>query len=362
MNTHSLSEPLRLHVELIDVGERLRAVDPDWVAGIAASMGERGQDTPIRVGRADPETGRYPLRAGAHRLEAAKALGWPTIEARISDAEGPAAELEEIDENLMRRELSALDRAVFLAKRKALWEELHPETKHGGKREKGKSKDFSTWAERFSKATAEKLGFSERSVQLAVRRANLPPAIRARIATHPIADSGAELDKLLAQTPAMQELVVDALLRAEKPARTVSAALAEIAGPAPESRAAETQRHLQALLGAWRKAGSAARRQFLDFLEKEGEAVRPAKAAPAGYGGSLTSFQRDALARIVAAHDAAGGGVAWVKKPANLQAATVQSLAGNNLIELGDAEGKAMRPTAAGRAALAGAEGGREAA
>jgi hypothetical protein len=43
----------------------------------------------------------------------------------VLDASGPRARLAEIDENLCRRELSALERAEHLAMRKQLWEELH---------------------------------------------------------------------------------------------------------------------------------------------------------------------------------------------------------------------------------------------
>ncbi len=267
----------------IDVGERLRPVDPDYVALLAASMAERGQDTPIVISAGSPD-GNHRLIAGAHRLAAAQSLGWEEIEALVSDAEGLEAELLEVDENLMRRELSALDRAVFLAKRKEIYEALNPEAAHGGDRRsakaKTKSQSFATWSERFTKATAEKLGLSERSIQLAVRRAALPADIRAAIATHPVADSGAELDKLIAQPAAIQRQVVAALLRAEAPVRAVTAALAEIAGPAKTSKAAETQKQLAALLTAWRKAGKPARGQFLDFLESEGEiAERKGRAA-----------------------------------------------------------------------------------
>lgn len=266
----------------IDVGERLRPVDRDYVAMLAGSMAERGQDTPITISAEGPD-GNHRLIAGAHRLAAAQSLGWEEIEALVSDAEGLEADLLEVDENLMRRELSALDRAVFLARRKEIYEALNPDTKHGGDRRakaKDKSQSFATWSERFTKATAEKLGLSERSIQLAVRRAALPADIRAAIATHPVADSGAELDKLLAQPEAVQRQVVAALTRPEAPARAVSAALAEIAGPSKTSRAAETQKQLAALLGAWRKAGKPARGQFLDYLESEGEiAERKARAA-----------------------------------------------------------------------------------
>ena len=262
-----------IQIHCIDVGERLRPVDPDYVALLAASMAERGQDTPIVISSGGGPNGNHRLIAGAHRLAAAQSLGWEEIEALVSDAEGLEADLLEVDENLMRRELSALDRAVFLARRKEIYEQLHPETKHGGKRPKGQvDKDVHLIrSATFSRATAAKLGIDRRTVDRAITRAALPADIRAAIATHPVADSGAELDKLLAQPAEIQRQVVAALTRAEAPARAVTAALAEIAGPAKTSKAAETQKQLSALLTAWRKAGKPARGQFLDWLESEGK-------------------------------------------------------------------------------------------
>jgi ParB family chromosome partitioning protein len=271
----------RIGLDLIDVGDRLRPVDRDYVALLAASLHERGLDTPIVVSAGGPD-GNHQLIAGAHRLAAARSLGWAEIEALVSDADELQAQLQEIDENLIRRELSALDRAVFLARRKEIYEALHPETRHGGKRQGGKSQSFATWSGRFTKATAEKLGLSERSIQLSVRRASLPAEIREAIATHPVADSGSELDKLIAAPLDRQRAIVAALTRAEKPARNVSAALRELVGPDATSRAAETQAQLNALFGAWRKAGTAARGEFLDFLVSERVIPeRPAKAATA---------------------------------------------------------------------------------
>lgn len=273
MNRQILSLPL----DLVEVGERLRPVDADYVALIAASMAERGQDTPITVATADA-AGRHRLIAGGHRVAAARALGWAKIEALVSDADELHAKLQEIDENLIRRELSALDRAVFLAERKAIYEALNPAAKRGGDRRGTKRTSLSVWSEAFAKSTAEKLGVDERSVRRAIARAALPADIRAAIATHPVSESGAELDKLLAQPADVQRRVVELLVGGNERVANVSTALQRIAGPTATSRTAETARQLTALMTAWRKAGKAARGQFLDFLASEREIPeRPAK-------------------------------------------------------------------------------------
>ena len=49
----------------------------------------------------------------------------------LSDDE---AELIQIDENLIRANLSDAERILHVARRKELYEKLHPETKHGGDR------------------------------------------------------------------------------------------------------------------------------------------------------------------------------------------------------------------------------------
>jgi ParB-like chromosome segregation protein Spo0J len=56
--------------------ERRKTLDQSKVDAIAASMLEKGQETPIKV-RSDGE--RFVLIEGLHRLEAAKALGETTI-------------------------------------------------------------------------------------------------------------------------------------------------------------------------------------------------------------------------------------------------------------------------------------------
>jgi ParB-like chromosome segregation protein Spo0J len=63
--------------------DRRKTLDLARVAAIAESMLKDGQQTPIKV-RADGE--RFVLIEGLHRLEAAKALGEPTIAGYRVDA------------------------------------------------------------------------------------------------------------------------------------------------------------------------------------------------------------------------------------------------------------------------------------
>ena len=101
----------------------------------------------------------YEIVAGLHRLAAVKLLGWKAIEATLVVLEGLRAELAEIDENLIRNELTALERADTLLHRKKLYEAKHPETKHGGAPEKAgggkkaKTAETATFAEDTSKKT-----------------------------------------------------------------------------------------------------------------------------------------------------------------------------------------------------------------
>ncbi len=261
MNTPVLSIPL----DQIEVGERLRAVDADFAAFIAGSLVERGLDTPILVTSAGPN-GMHRLIAGGHRVAAAKLAGWTEIAAKVVEVDELQAKLIEIDENLIRRELSALDRAVFLAERQTIYQALNPATKRGGDRRGTKTTSVSLWS--FAKATAAKLGVDQRTIQRAVARAAIRPDVRAMIAGLPVADSGAELDKLAALAPDMQ---MEVARRLGGDTRTIGAALVAINGAPRTNPAAETVRQNAALMSAWRKAGKAARRGFLLWLDGEGE-------------------------------------------------------------------------------------------
>ncbi len=71
------------------------------------------------------------------------------------------------------RTLTTAERALFIRRRKEIYEALYPETRHGGDRKStrqiGDLNDNED-AERFSLNTAKSTGISERSIQLDAHR------------------------------------------------------------------------------------------------------------------------------------------------------------------------------------------------
>jgi hypothetical protein len=54
------------------------------------------------------------------------------------------AELAEIDENLIRADLTPAEEAIHIGRRKAIYEKLHPETVHGAVGRRGKRSQHAT--------------------------------------------------------------------------------------------------------------------------------------------------------------------------------------------------------------------------
>ena len=142
------SAPEYVEVESIVVVEHGRLpIDEGVMKDIMGTIGNGDVSAlpPVHLWRKQP--GANPiLVAGRNRLEAHKRSGREVITARVITGETPeiirAVQLVEIDENLNRRELSPALRRLLTRRRKALYEEEHPETKRGsagGRAKAGKS-------------------------------------------------------------------------------------------------------------------------------------------------------------------------------------------------------------------------------
>lgn len=268
-------EIVSIPVGSVDIGERLRIVDHDYVALLATSIEEVGLMQPIEVGKKTAK-GRWPLIAGAHRLNAYMILGLREIPAIVVTASKLQAQLREIDENLMRRELTALDRATFLARRKEVHEALHPQARHGGDRRSDQVAKSGDLIARFTREVSAKLDISERSIQRAIARySKIVPDVRAQIATTWIAGKGAILDALAKEPPETQRLLVAEMLAEKAPARSIAEAIARVRGPSIMEAIDEDEKSFAKLMIVWRGASQRVRDRFVEHVNRQAAEAAP---------------------------------------------------------------------------------------
>lgn len=194
-----------LAVDMLHRRKDARPLNDAILPSLCASIEEIGVVNPIRVRR---EGDGYEVIAGAHRFAACDLIGLRQVPCIIVDDDDLHAELAMIDENLMRAELSASERATSTARRKAIYLELHPETKHGVN-QYSSSRQVGDSIDRFTAATASATGQSERSVQRAAERGEkvVPEAMNKITGTK--LDTGAYLDRIKNLPPDEQVKAVE---------------------------------------------------------------------------------------------------------------------------------------------------------
>lgn len=223
---------------LINTSDRLCKADPDVVAAMARSIDERGQRQPIEVVEYPDTDGgqpKYRLTAGLHRIEACTLLGRSEIEAFVTpEAEYTSTHeqrLEEITENLVRRKLSALERARNLMAWKESWLALYPE-RGRGKASKLSQNDITDTMSSFAEVASDALGVNERTIRRATRIVEkVDPSVLDDLALHPVADKQNELLALANEEPRTQRQICDLLM--EGAAASVGQALDKIGGTVP---------------------------------------------------------------------------------------------------------------------------------
>jgi ParB family chromosome partitioning protein len=265
-------------IDKIDVGKRVRPVDLIYAAWIGGEMKDKGQLQPIEI-RPYGNAGRFKLTMGAHRLVGARNVGWDKIRAEICPCSDDEALLREIDENLIRFDLNALDRATSLAHRQMVYLKLHPETAQG--KAGAEARWHAVDKPSFASETAERLRVSDRDIRRAIARHNkIAPDVRDKIAGSWIADHGGQLDALVRVGEDEQRHAVRLMLQEAHPARSVAAAIKLIRGDLDTPLPLDDQQYLK-LCSAWAKAGAKARRQFITYLRQAGALDAPKADAPA---------------------------------------------------------------------------------
>src|SRR5262249_10918331 len=161
----------QLFLDGIVVPESHRAVDPAVVDSLAESMKRVGLLSPILVRSSKKDGEPAVLIAGRHRLEAAKALGWTSIDGYCLDVTEAEARMREITENLHRSDLTKLQRAEQIEEWRVLCEEQAKASQvdtPGGKQKK----------ERGVRKASKALGISKDDVERAAKIAKITPAAK----------------------------------------------------------------------------------------------------------------------------------------------------------------------------------------
>ena len=177
----------------------------DW---LTESIKQNGLLHPISL------TTELHLVAGWHRLEAFRRLGRVTIPAFILRQESLASNMLSIDENLVRKELTALERADLLYERKRIYEILHPDTRRGGDRgnQHTGGKKRQTAESAFFQGAKVWSGRSSRTVRQYIQISRLLTAeAKEAIRGTRLEDSISDLGKVARLSPAGQASVANQL-------------------------------------------------------------------------------------------------------------------------------------------------------
>ena len=202
-----------ININDIKINPGRREAAPEDIQRLSESVAEVGMMNPITV------TADHTLIAGLHRLEAAKLLGWTEIECNVSDMDELHTELAEIDENVVRTGLSDLELSELLARRKKIYEALHPTTiarnLPGHASNYGSSTDKLTGEEKpFSQDTAERMGVSPRTIECHVQIAeNLTPGTKEILRGADTKITKQNLTKLSRLEPEQQEDAAEQLVQ-----------------------------------------------------------------------------------------------------------------------------------------------------
>jgi len=241
----------QLNVGEIEISSNRKRRHGD-ISGLIESIQTLGLMNPITVvihekSGGNRETKPVPvLVAGLNRLEAFKEMGQEEIPAVVLELYDLDLELAEIDENLIRNELSKLERAEHLLRRQEIYEAK------GGTKSPTSGQNVG-----FAADTADKIGSPKRVINKEIRRASISSDVKELIADTPIADSGVDLDALAKAEHKDQRIAVKRV--EEGKAKNVREALPKKQGPSDRLKAAQR---------AYMRLTEKEQKQFRDWLDE----------------------------------------------------------------------------------------------
>lgn len=279
-----MSEFKEISISDIHIPERLRAVDEDHALAISASIVEHGLFNPVTVRKTPNGKVKYTLVAGAHRIRAMEHCQDRQIDAAIINADKDEAVLIEVCENLIRNDLSVLDRAIFVQTYRDVWENKYGQITRGGDQrgnlhlclidtlEEEASRGFAT-------VCAERLGVSKDAIKRATRIAqNLIPAVRKSVQGTAIADNQSQLIALSKLEPDVQKKAATAISKTKGDFKQSMVLLqgGKVEKPDPQIGL------LSRLIDTWSRSNEQTKSDFLEHINSGSNATKMRGTQPHG--------------------------------------------------------------------------------
>ncbi|MGY5789093.1 hypothetical protein ACXHXM_02180 len=197
------------------------------IQALAEDIAVHGQRSAIEVVM---EGSHYRLIFGALRLDAVVYLNRAEIKAEVKRSEDFSSEasmrLVSISENMVRRDLTMLERSVAIADWCAIYRAAQPGIRPGPKSadaelslnlilnssDRDLMEASGQFAASFSEAAQSFLGVSRAGVFRALKIASISSLQRERITLHPLADNQSELLAIAAEVVERQAAIIDLIL------------------------------------------------------------------------------------------------------------------------------------------------------
>ena len=205
--------------------KRLRSLNLQKVGELAQSIKTNGLINAVTVYKT--ENG-LTLIAGLHRLEACKSLGMELINCSVHEVDVNKAELLEIDENLMRQELTVLEQSEHIQRREEILEVMGLRAKSGTNLKNlpdNSTPLFDPQSDgtgdtvtpvKTTQSIADEIGLNERSVQRRKQIAtNIVPEVKESLRDTEIANSTTQLVEVARMEPEQQKEFADAVQSGE---------------------------------------------------------------------------------------------------------------------------------------------------
>lgn len=240
-----------------------RSFDASTVSDLEKSLTAVGQINPICVRPVEGDPAHdWVLIAGLNRLQACENAGLTTVLARVFELDDVQARLLQLDENLVRKNLSPAEKDAAIGERRALHDLTHDDrakAAHIANQKMGREHDVNdTVSPAFSETLAARTGVSRRTIERSVNRASTIGTERLKQLAGTALDKPGELEALAKLAEPEREALIEQAVAGKK----VSARRLVKKTKRDSTNLPETP--LDRLQTAWEAATDDDRREFLD--------------------------------------------------------------------------------------------------